>query len=377
MKKKNLLLLSVLIILIAIKLSDLGIGLIFKRNITEQNVFTRKIILREHQPLIDKFVKPSKEMVNSVKNLKNKKYRLRTNNNGFIVGPEWKNNKDVITDIIFVGGCTTECMYVEEINRFPYLLSKLIKKKNGSNLNILNGGVAGNHSVHSLINLIAKGINQKPKFMIFMHNINDLGTISKTLSYWEGPKSRKIIITKKIDKENKYYDFLKRIKNFFVPNTWEILPKNLKKKILLNNEDEWKNYRNEKDYHKVKKIFKKNFTSSILSFIKVARAWDIEPILMTQFNRVNIDDVEVKNLYKESNQPISYVNFVYLYNLGNQIIRDIAYQENILLIDLDKKIPSNEAYIYDAAHLTSMGSKLVAQEISEVLLLKRSNYFKK
>ena len=94
-------------------------------------------------------------MVNSVKNLKNKKYRLRTNNNGFIVGPEWKNNKDVITDIIFVGGSTTECMYVEEINRFPYLLSKLIKKKNGSNLNILNGGVAGNHSVHSLINLIA------------------------------------------------------------------------------------------------------------------------------------------------------------------------------------------------------------------------------
>ena len=126
MKKKNLLLLSLLIILIAIKLSDLGIGLIFKRNITEQNVFTRKIILREHQPLIDKFVKPSKEMVNSVKNLKNKKYRLRTNNNGFIVGPEWKNNKDVITDIIFVGGSTTECMYVEEINRFPYLLSKLI-----------------------------------------------------------------------------------------------------------------------------------------------------------------------------------------------------------------------------------------------------------
>ena len=114
-----------------------------------------------------------------------------------------------------------------------------------------------------------------------------------------------------------------------------------------------------------------------MSFIKVARAWDIEPILMTQFNRVHIDDVEVKNLYNESNQPISYVNFVNLYNLGNQTIRDIAYQENILLIDLDKKIPSNETYIYDAAHLTSMGSKLVAQEISEVLLLERSNYFKK
>ena len=378
MKKKFLhYSLTILLILIFVKIFDLTTGFFFKRNISNQQFLNRSINLREHMPLTDKFVMPSKLMLDASKKLKKKKYRLRTDKDGYIVGNNWTNLDNLPVDIIFIGGSTTESLYVEEEYRFPFLLSKLIKKNNGSNLKVLNGGVAGNNSIHSLINIIAKGIKHNPKFIVFMHNINDLGTLSKTLSYWEGPASRKIILSENYNKNQSIYNFFKSLKNFLIPNIWEIIPKNFQKKILLKKKDEWVEFRKKEDYFEIEKIFRKNFTSSVLSFVHISRSWNIEPILMTQFNRMNLDDLEIRSSYQSKIQPISFEEFVSLYDLGNQIIRDISYKENILLIDLDKDIPPTENYIYDAAHLTKQGSELVANIIAEKLLIEKENFFTK
>ena len=54
---------------------------------------------------------------------------------------------------IFFGGSTTECIFVEESKRFPYLLTRILQRSDGTLINSLNAGVSGNHSMHSLLSL--------------------------------------------------------------------------------------------------------------------------------------------------------------------------------------------------------------------------------
>lgn len=88
---------------------------------------------------------------------------------------------------------------------------------------------------------------------------------------------------------------------------------------------------------------------------------------MTQFNRLKKDDPFIRAAYDKNPQPISYDDFVRLYETTNEIVRIVAKQEKVFLIDLDAQIPSSNEYIYDAVHLNSKGSELVANIISGAL----------
>ena len=142
-------------------------------------------------------------------------------------------------------------------------------------------------------------------------------------------------------------------------------------------EDEWANYRNKNDKNidELKNLLKKDFKSSLISFVKVAKAWKIEPIFMTQFNRINLDDEKIKESYEKKQHLIPYESFVILHKLSMDIVREVAEEEDVFLIDLAKKVSSTPKYIYDSVHLNREGSELVAQIISKELAAKYPNQF--
>ena len=72
--------------------------------------------------------------------------------------------------IVFLGGSTTEQLYVSENQRWQSILERNF---NGS-VKIYNGGVSGNNIIHSTLNLVAKVLPLQPKYVVLMHNINDL-----------------------------------------------------------------------------------------------------------------------------------------------------------------------------------------------------------
>ena len=107
-----------------------------------------------------------------------------------------------------------------------------------------------------------------------------------------------------------------------------------------------------------------------MSFVSVAKAWGVTPILMTQFNRVNEKDKLFRNTFKthlknSNNLDEEILEYVSAYNKFNQIKRDIAKTENIPLLDLDKLVPSTSEYIYDTIHLNEVGSEYVGKIISD------------
>ncbi len=290
----------------------------------------RNIRLRELKPNHESKKFPAK----TTKNLEYKEYVLRSDSDGFVEPSFVNENPDL--QIFFLGGSTTECEYVDAELRFPYLVGKILREKTGLKINSDNAARSGNNSLHSINILINKLLPYKPNMVIMMHNVNDLSALFYEGSYWNKNKTIAPISCAIKDRDSQ-----RKLSSQWVDSTWQ------NKLIADKNEQE-----------KLLKLFKEN----LKIFIAINKAKNIAPVLMTQPNRIERDPkftlergAEMDRVYKEL-----YIRF-------NQIIRQTAREENILLIDLAQKIPSEKKYIYDSVHLNNAGSALVADEITKIL----------
>lgn len=292
----------------------------------------RHIRLRESKPNQKIYKTPQ----NIFKTLENKKYLFETDENGFLK-PSMIHKKPEL-QIFFLGGSTTECEYIDEKSRFPYLVGRILEENTKIKVNSDNAAKSGNNSLHSINILLNKLIPFKPDIVIMMHNINDLSALFFEGSYWNDNATIAPIVCNQ--KNNK-----KLIKN----DQWSL--SNFWKEKILDNPAE---------LIKLANYFKEN----LKVFISISKAKKISPILMTQPNRIennanfNINrSIEASKIYRQQ-----YIKF-------NQIIRDVAKEEKVWLIDLAKLIPAEEKYIYDDVHLNKEGSELVATEIEKSLEL--------
>lgn len=357
----------------ALKLFDIAVGMISK---TQQEVILsnqRVLNLREFSPNQYLEITPDDKYLEMTQNLVKKAYSVNIDNNGFIANG---NNIDQFSDtysIIFFGGSTTEALFVDERSRFPAVIERSLIDSDGFNIRTLNGGTSGNNSLHSLLSYIGKGISEKPSHVVLMHNINDLSLLSKTSSYWSAPKNRAIV--KETNLRTIFIDILRRTVYFLVPNIYKKL-----KPLFFQQEtvDEWAGYR-ENNFVFLETVQKldKQFRASLESFVAVSRAWGIEPVLMTQFSRFNLNDSFVREQYNKLNNNIGFEDLVKLHQHGNEIIRSVATEHDIKLIDLTKDIPPTKEYFYDSVHLNEKGNLLAGNIITEHLLDYFGNNFKR
>jgi hypothetical protein len=369
---KNLLLLF-FVSLCTVKGTDLLFELAFSNKSDTLSSGIRSIILREHDPNQDIVVIPTDIYMTDTDGLVQKKYSLSTNANGFIknANPEVLNESIVIA---FLGGSAVEAIFVDEKDRFPSIVERKLREEVSPNLRTINAGVSGNNSFHSLLNFQAKVLPENPHIAILMNNINDLALLSKTGSYWVAPESKSLVqnsTNKSIfSQQVNLSTIARKIKNLIFPNLYSYLKPRLFPDLAVS--DEFKDFRSVK----IKAYSTETlsmFESSLKSFVALSNAWKIQPILMTQFNRMTIDDPLflrwVTNLgFANEAQEIED-----LYAALNQTIRRVAAETKTHLIDLDSKVPKSSDYIYDIVHLNTAGSKLVGDIISEEIVVILNN----
>lgn len=269
----------------------------------------RFIMLREFAPNQEKFDRPSRDYLSHIapNSVERKFYRIHTDEHGFITGSQAHHtNPDL--NVVFLGGSTTECLFIDEDKRFPVLVKQHLEQSTGKQVNTYNGGVSANESMHSLNIFINKVLPMKPDVVVMMHNINDLVMLRPKGGYgYQGSRKSHVQTSKNV------------FTRFEIPEPF------------VNVGDD---------------IIKQEFSANLKSFAALAKIRGIKPVLMTQANRVDNDD---------------------LYHEFNDIIRQVANEEGILLVDLAKQIPSTTEYLYDSYHYTQKGSELAAQKITEVL----------
>lgn len=375
--KKTGLIITFAILLISLLIIDRLIY--YFQEIEEHNEpnIVRAIRLREHHPGKNIIIHPDQYYLANTDNLVVQDYPFRIDQNGFILPHNNYDNPD--HKIVFIGGSTTECMYVTENNRFPYLTGQIIEEKTNQQINSYNAGVSGNSSIHSLDILLNKIIPKKPDIVVIMHAMNDYAILAYDHSYWPVGTPRSELITindyfPKMPKETFLWHF-KSLFRIIYPNIYQRI--HLLKENIIHPQDqqqtkpwdEWAGRRHmikERDFDSMQREF--NWALQML--VTACKTYDIIPVLMTQANRLkeNPDEVILKSMEPMLSAGITYETFKEEYDRFNEIVREIAKTNEIPLIDLAKLIPQENKYLYDTFHYNDNGSKFVANIIAEELI---------
>jgi lysophospholipase L1-like esterase len=261
---------------------------------------------------------------------------------------------------LYSSGFDHGSMFVDE--RFLTWFRKARKGGDSSRIRTLNAGVSGNHSLNTSLNLIAKVLKHRPKVVVMMETINDLGTLMNTGSYWNATGSRSLV--QDPGEENAMTSLraiVKAIKNLIAPNTWIIFKYAILARFPDRNTDEFKEFRDQPRSRFQLDAASAEFRSALNANVALLRAWGIKPVLMTQFNRFEVSDQFLRSRYElNPGLRFQWEEVVAFYRRFNEVVREVAATNKIMLIDLDKAVPKTREFMYDSVHLNEAGSRLVA-----------------
>jgi len=327
----------------------------------------RAIRLREYPPGTVKIEEPDAAFLReSAQNLVHKRYILRTDEQGFIMPSRRYDDPDRV--LVFLGGSTTECMFVDEGLRFPALAGEILSRESGLKVNSYNGGRSGNNSLHSINVLTNKVIPLAPQVVVMMHNINDLVDLMLEKSYWNAHPRRSPLIT--MHRAPTMGDVVRARMNDWVPHTMQAIGSFRSRGLAVRiDADEFADKRGTKiTFDRTAML--RQFELNLRTFIELCRIRSITPVLMTQAHRLtDTPDEFITKLMQpmQRDYGIGYDVFKGLYDAFNDRIRTVGRRSGVLVIDLDRLVPKTGRYMYDLVHYHDEGSKYVAQIVSRAL----------
>ena len=311
----------------------------------------RYIALREPRPSSDIPKTPSDELTALADGLEKRAYPYRIDADGYIM-PSQVHAKPDLT-VVFLGGSTTECMFMQEEERFPYLVGREMEKSLGLKVNTLNGGNAGNHTLHCTLLLEGKVLQRAPQAVVLMECVNDLNSLMYLGDYWVTHISRGIIFDKEYNP----------LKTFILRHVTG------RKGLQGDPGDEFAYQRGQKRFLDPADLAGK-YRKNLELFVFLCRQHGITPVLMTQFNRFSEHPEEnllksMHNIWRE--YGIDYAAYRAAYMAMQDTLRQVAAEQKVALIDLDRLVPKDKSLMYDTVHLNPAGARLVAGIIAERL----------
>lgn len=374
--KKHLLnfLLSLFIIVVCLLSSLFFLENHFEKQALEQQIdylsHRRYIRLRENPPNADYTTHPQKlgAAFDSTL-LPQTDYHTQTDANGFIEPSKVHENPDL--NIVFLGGSTTACAYVEAQKRFAYLTGKMLEDSLGIKINSYNSGVDGNNSLHSINLLINKILPLQPDIAVLYHNINDLVTLQFHQTYWNDSPTRSVI-------EQPSEHYLKYVMpsadghwlyHWFPYFYGKMVPQD----GLSPSQDEFMASRGREIIGE--DLFKKIFSRNLKTFVHICRANSITPVLMTQTANFP-PDFKASLALRNMEMPDSLMQFydthypkmVEAFGVFNESIRAVCEQEGVVLVDLAANMQAIDEHLYDEVHFNTKGSEQAARLIVEAFL---------
>lgn len=259
---------------------------------------------------------------------------------------------DVDQRIFFVGDSTVECALVDAEKRYSFLVGEQLSSITNKKINTYNMGYSGLDTMGALRLILMKAIPMHADVVIFSNAISEL---TSTL---DGRESE----VHNIDGFCKNTSIIMRLKSVLFalfPCTYLKLggikthyDMQSKTDKCLCSVDE------ENAFEKMRQKY--------LSVINLCKANNVKLYLCTQSSGFisNPNDIRMKSLYDEFVQTdIEYESFARMLSKTNQLIRLLAKENDIGLLDLEKNIPYNTDNIYDYIHYTDRGSVAVTDYI--------------
>ena len=308
----------------------------------------RYLVLREWQPSTSFFFGAPKELTANRSGKVRSTYAVDVDEFGFIEPSIIHKDPDV--EIVFLGGSTTECLYVTPELRFPYLAGRMLEDRLGLKINSINAAKSGNNTMISLLMLAGKILPRRPDYVVLMHNINDLSLLTNNDSYWVDGLPYTILRTRERSLVTLWTDF----RDMTIPYTWRAISRAFDRLSLLISPASAETVSQATAPH-INRT--KLFENALRGFVRFARAWQTEPILMTQ--------VILPSEMELTATSLSVPELVAAHESFNDVVRRVASTDGVSLIDLASAQEWGPAHIYDAMHFNDDGAKAVARLVAE------------
>ena len=284
------------------------------------------------------------------------------NSLGFRGAPPPAAFQDYLT-IVTVGGSTTECFYLSNGRTWPDLLGQDLTH-DFNRVWINNAGLDGATTYRHIILMEDYLIKLRPKVVLFLTGINDVGAgnldeSEKHQGHYLKNLWRALLYRSEVYslEQNLYHYFIAQSRGL---RHAEI---NLRQGETLEHPSETTFQQTLQDYRTNSVPF---FAQRLEKLIQISRAHGIEPVLITQptlygpgvdpATGVNLATLKVQDHF---NGQMMF-DFIELYN---EATRQVAQKHGVLLIDLARELPRNSAYYYNYLHYTEPGAAEVAQII--------------
>ena len=272
--------------------------------------------------------------------------RFRTDHRSFVL-PARQFEKPVAT-IAFLGGSTTECLAVAEPLRFPALVSVLLKDR-GYQVNTFNAARSGNTLQDSLNLVVNHLIDEPPTFVVVMNVANDIGVLQARGDY-----------ATRLPRELGLGDYAESTVHMASGRSWVVgLIRHAVSGTVLKIRPPAELASRNDPGRRPQSVAA--YSRRLRSFVGAVRGIGSQPVLMTEplagaRNEITPD-------WANSGAQDAF----------NQIIRDVASDEGVLLIDLAhhiSKLPNWDqlgALLYDGMHVNDRGSRAYADHIVQRL----------
>jgi lysophospholipase L1-like esterase len=296
-------------------------------------------------------------------------YPMDIDGDGFIM-PSRVYTKPDLT-IVFLGGSTTETMYVAPETRFPYLVGRLLEQRTGLKINSFNAGRSGNNAMLSSAVMLGKLLPLHPDYVVIMSNGTDLGVLSRFGTYWNDSSDFAVVRPERRGVERggslvrdalipgiyrAYRRAALRVRTWRKPTPPPPLPA-VPPASLETQREEWPEWG-------------RDYGSALQQLIETARAWRVRSVIMTEPVEVS-DPTAGQGEYRAASRldggEFSAAGFADAHEYFNGIAREVAAESKAGLVDLMALGGWSRRELYDGMHFNDAGSQRAAAAIAEAL----------
>ncbi|RJQ53934.1 MAG: SGNH/GDSL hydrolase family protein [Nitrospiraceae bacterium] len=265
--------------------------------------------------------------------------------------------------IAVLGGSAVYDIWVPDNQTFTYKLQEMLHKKTGKEIEVINCGVPGWSTVHSLINYIYRIRYLKPDLIIVYHTWNDIKYFQFLHNGFDMPQ---------------YFSLYKENEQRYLNGSFPLAQIDALRIMFmaatakLQGKDIVESERDPYTGNKIQsgQIFDTTiFRNSLTDLVRLAKLDGVSVLLATQAN------LAFKNTTEEDKKRIwySYVStdhdgLVKLIDLANNAIYQVGQEENVPVLDVYKSMLGKSEYLNDHVHLSPKGCEKIAELLSDKIV---------
>ena len=353
-----------------------------------------ELILRVYNPLGfrikgDKIILPinKKEIIHHEHGLgKLDKVVVHQRNSLGFRGPEPPADFSRDLTIVTVGGSTTECFDLAEDKTWPHALAVNLQH-DFKHLWLNNAGLSGNSTFGHYILMQDFLVKLKPKVVIFLVGINDLGIrgerdFDQRIHGVNFRSLERFLASAAVHSE--LATAALNLYRYYFPKSTMINNQNDPQEIDFNKLPHFEvsdaaraaMIKDHQDH------YLRPYKARLEKLITICREHNIIPVLLTQpvLYGAGVDETSGVDLgHRFVAKDMDGATAWQVLELYNGVTREVGRERGVLVVDLAREMPKNSAYFFDLMHYTNAGAArmadIIATHLGPVLARKFPAYY--